>query len=46
MKYGIEEWGSIQGVPPLIKCLEKKPTFECHPQYDSVFNKIMEIYEE
>jgi hypothetical protein len=46
MKYGVEEWGSVQGVPPLINCLEKKPTFECHPQYDSVFNKILEIYEE
>jgi ADP-heptose:LPS heptosyltransferase len=46
MKYGVGEWGSVQGVPPLINCLEKKPTFECHPQYDSVFNKIIEIYEE
>lgn len=31
MKYGIKEWGSINGVPPLVKCLENKPTFECHP---------------
>ena len=45
MKYGIGEWGSIQGVPPLINCLEKKPTFECHPKYDMVLNKILEIYE-
>jgi len=31
MKYGVKEWGSINGVPPLVSCLEKKPTFECHP---------------
>jgi ADP-heptose:LPS heptosyltransferase len=43
MKYGVKEWGDIQGVPPLINCLENKPTFECHPSVDQVFNKIMEI---
>lgn len=37
MKYGIEEWGDIQGVQPLIGCLEKKETFECHPSVDKVF---------
>jgi autotransporter strand-loop-strand O-heptosyltransferase len=31
MKYGVKEWGSINGVPPLVSCLEKKATFECHP---------------
>lgn len=31
MKYGIKEWGSINGVPPLVKCLENKASFECHP---------------
>lgn len=40
MKYGVEEWGDIQGVPPLIKCLENKPTFECHPSVDSVLSEI------
>ena len=43
MKYGVKEWGDIQGVPPLINCLENKPTFECHPSVDQVFNKIIEI---
>jgi ADP-heptose:LPS heptosyltransferase len=43
MKYGVKEWGDIQGVPPLINCLENKPTFECHPSVDQVFNKILEI---
>ena len=43
MKYGVKEWGDIQGVPPLINCLENKPTFECHPSVDQVINKILEI---
>lgn len=43
MKYGVKEWGDIQGVPPLIGCLEGKKTFECHPSVDKVFEKIMEI---
>lgn len=44
MKHGVREWGSIQGVPPLIGCLENKPTYECHPSVMQVFNKIMELY--
>jgi hypothetical protein len=40
MKYGVKEWGDIQGIPPLINCLENKPTFECHPSVDNVFNII------
>ncbi len=43
MKYGVEEWGSIQGVQPLIKCLENKPRFECHPSVDSVISEIMKV---
>ena len=43
MKYGVKEWGNIQGVPPLIKCLEGKKTFECHPSVEQVYNKILEI---
>lgn len=38
MKYGVQEWGSIQGVQPLIGCLENKPTFECQPPVERVFN--------
>jgi ADP-heptose:LPS heptosyltransferase len=41
MKYGVKEWGDIQGVPPLIKCLENKPTFECHPTVDKVIEKVL-----
>jgi ADP-heptose:LPS heptosyltransferase len=41
MKYGVKEWGDIQGVPPLIKCLENKPTFECHPTVDKVTEKVL-----
>jgi len=43
MKYGVKEWGDIQGVPPLINCLENKKTFECHPTVDKVINKIKDI---
>lgn len=38
MSYGVKEWGTIQGVPPLVDCLEKYPTFECHPSAEKVFN--------
>lgn len=31
MSYGVKEWGSIQGVPPLVGCLENYDTFKCHP---------------
>ena len=43
MKYGVKEWGDIQGIPPLINCLENKPTFECHPSVDNVFNIIKSL---
>lgn len=43
MKYGVREWGSIHGIPSLVKCLENKPSFECHPSILSVYNKILEI---
>jgi hypothetical protein len=43
MKYGVKEWGSIQGVPPLIKCLEgySETEFACHPLWESVTNMIL-----
>jgi ADP-heptose:LPS heptosyltransferase len=44
-KYGIKEWGNIQGVAPLIECLENKPTFECHPSVLQVFEVIQKIME-
>ena len=43
MKYNIKEWGDIMGVPPQVKCLANKPTFECHPSYKNVYNKIIEV---
>ena len=43
VKYGVREWGSIHGVPPLVDCLENKPTFECHPSVIQVYNKVMEL---
>lgn len=40
MKYGIKEWGTIQGVPPLIKCLENKSSYECHPHPNIIIEYI------
>ena len=40
MKYGIKEWGTIHGVPPIIKCLEDKPTYECHPSVNQVIDQL------
>jgi len=41
MKYGVKEWGNIQGVPPLINCLLNKEKFECHPMVEQVLNEIL-----
>jgi len=43
MKYGVKEWGNIQGIAPLIGCLENRPTFECHPRVENVLHKIENI---
>lgn len=42
-KYGIKEWGDIQGIAPLIKCLENKKTYECHPSVNQVFESIKSL---
>jgi ADP-heptose:LPS heptosyltransferase len=44
MGYGVKEWGNIQGVPPLIGCLEGYTKFECHPSYQDVLTNIKRIY--
>lgn len=41
MNYGVKEWGSIQGVQPLIGCLENKETYECHPDVNQVYEEII-----
>jgi hypothetical protein len=43
MKYGVETWGDIQGVQPLIGCCEKKETYECHPSVKQVLDKLIEM---
>jgi ADP-heptose:LPS heptosyltransferase len=43
MRYGVREWNSIRGVPPLVGCLENKKEFLCHPSVSQVFNKENEI---
>jgi ADP-heptose:LPS heptosyltransferase len=42
MKYALEYWPTIDSVQPLIGCLEKKETFECHPSVAQVVNTIKE----
>lgn len=41
LKYGVKEWGDINSIPPLIACLEKKETFECHPSVLEVCSNII-----
>ena len=43
LKYNVKEWGTIQGIPPIVNCLENKPTFECHPLPEKVFNSAMKL---
>lgn len=40
MSYGIKEWGDIQGVAPLIGCLEKRENYDCHPTVEQVIDKL------
>jgi hypothetical protein len=42
MKYALEYWDTIDSVQPLIGCLEKKETFECHPSVNQVIDIIKE----
>ena len=44
-KYNIKAHGSIQGVPPQVRCLEGKPTFECQPTVDQVFEATAKLYD-
>ena len=44
MKYNIQVHGHIHGIPPQVKCLADKPTFECHPSVDQVFDSVMGLY--
>ena len=44
IKYGVKAWTTIQGVPPLINCLENKSSFECHPEPEKVYQFIETIY--
>jgi ADP-heptose:LPS heptosyltransferase len=43
MKYALEYWDDINSVPPLIGCLEKKATYECHPSFEQVLESIKNI---
>ena len=48
MKWGVKEWGTIQGVPPIIECLpsrysDGKIPNKDHPSFQHVWNKCKEI---
>ena len=48
MKWGVKEWGTIQGVPPIIECLpsrysDGKIPNKDHPSYQKVWSKCKEI---
>tara|TARA_Y100000401_G_scaffold73091_1_gene59099 strand:+ start:835 stop:3582 length:2748 start_codon:yes stop_codon:yes gene_type:complete len=43
VKYCISEHGSFNSLPRISECLENKPTYECHPTHEQVFNKIAEV---
>lgn len=42
-KYGIKEWGTIKGVPPLEKCQENYEEFKCHSTPEKVLETILSI---
>jgi hypothetical protein len=41
MSHGIKEWGDLQGVAPLIGCLEKREKYDCHPTVDQVYHRLL-----
>jgi ADP-heptose:LPS heptosyltransferase len=46
MKYNVKVHGNIHGIPPQIHCLENKPTFECHPSVDKIYDAVIGLYDE
>jgi len=42
-KYCITEHAELNSLPLIAECLEKKPTFECHPTHEQIFKKIAEV---
>ena len=46
MKYNVKVHGNIHGIPPQIHCLENKPTFECHPSVDKIYEAVIGLYDE
>jgi ADP-heptose:LPS heptosyltransferase len=46
MKYNIKIHNSIQSNPPLAKCLDNRPTFECHPNVEDVYKIIKQQFNE
>ena len=43
MKYYLKEWGYINGVPPIGKCLENYSEFKCHSEVNKVITKVKKL---
>ena len=43
MKHSLDFWDSIQSIPPLIKCLENRPTYDCHPSVEQVLDAVKDF---
>ena len=44
LTYSLRDWGHIQSVTLIGNCLEKKPTFECNPSFNSVFEVVKKMW--
>lgn len=45
LTYSLRDWGNIQSVTLIHTCLENKPTFECKPSAEVVFEETVKILE-
>jgi len=43
LKYNLKVHGHLQETPPVATCLEKKPTFECHPKVEDVIKAVKKL---
>jgi len=46
LSYSLRDWGHIQSVTLIGGCLEKKPSFECNPSFNKVFESVKNLFTE
>jgi len=44
--YNVQGWGTINAIPPMMDCKEKKEAFECHPTSQKVINVLSRFLDE